>query len=381
MLTRLLSGQRQERRYEWDAEGRLSRAILSDGTVWAYQYDPLGRRIAKRHLSADGVSIGEEVLFVWDDGQLAEQLSTERDGRTRTVTWDWEPGTWQVVAQTERELSRWASAVGPGAPAEPDPAELDRRFFAIVGDLIGAPAELVTPDGRVLSAAATDLWGRRAFTDAPGRCPLGFPGQYHDDETGLDYNHARYYDPETGRYLSSDPLGLDPSPNPYAYVDNPTAWIDPLGLASNKGPQWDKDGGNWYDMRPSNPPGVTPGGPGSYEINHIPAKDTWKNLTGINDKLSWRYGPSIRMEYDDHRAFISTGSGYLSDKYRRLQERMIVRGEFDKAMAMDIALIRKQFGTKYDGAIAEMVADLPHNTRLQKMLASNGWTIRTCLLK
>jgi len=60
---------------------------------------------------------------------------------------------------------------------------------------------------------------------------------------------------------------------------------------------------------------------------------------------------------------------------------MIARGEFDKAMALDITLIRRKFGTKYDAAIAEMVADLPNNTHLQDFLKKNGWTIRTCLLK
>ncbi|WP_286157426.1 RHS repeat-associated core domain-containing protein, partial [Streptomyces somaliensis] len=57
------------------------------------------------------------------------------------------------------------------------------------------------------------------------------PGQYYDPETGLHYNVFRHYDPETARYLSPDPLGLAPAPNPAAYVDNPHTWTDPLGLA------------------------------------------------------------------------------------------------------------------------------------------------------
>uniref|UniRef100_UPI0034DF257A RHS repeat-associated core domain-containing protein n=1 Tax=Streptomyces sp. PU-14G TaxID=2800808 RepID=UPI0034DF257A len=62
-------------------------------------------------------------------------------------------------------------------------------------------------------------------------CPLRFPGQYADPETDLHYNYFRFYDPETARYLSPDPLGLGPGPNPHTYVSNSLYLIDPLGLA------------------------------------------------------------------------------------------------------------------------------------------------------
>lgn len=61
--------------------------------------------------------------------------------------------------------------------------------------------------------------------------PLRFPGQYFDRETNLAYNYYRDYDPSTGRYVQSDPVGLDGGLNTFAYVGSrPIAIVDFLGL-------------------------------------------------------------------------------------------------------------------------------------------------------
>lgn len=69
---------------------------------------------------------------------------------------------------------------------------------------------------------------------------MRYPGQYFDSETGLHYNYFRTYDPATGRYLESDPIGLKGGLNTYAYVGgNPLRFIDSLGLCG------ECPGGDW----------------------------------------------------------------------------------------------------------------------------------------
>jgi RHS repeat-associated protein len=76
------------------------------------------------------------------------------------------------------------------------------------------------------------LWGGTLWHPTGAATPLRFTGQYHDPEIGLHYNHRRYYDPVTGSYLTPDPFGLGPAPNPHAFVPNPLLQTDPLGLMS-----------------------------------------------------------------------------------------------------------------------------------------------------
>jgi RHS repeat-associated protein len=68
--------------------------------------------------------------------------------------------------------------------------------------------------------------GTQSFTNN-----FKFPGQYYDVETGFNYNYHRFYDPQIGRYLTPDPLGLVGGFNLYVYVqNNPINFIDPYGL-------------------------------------------------------------------------------------------------------------------------------------------------------
>lgn len=62
--------------------------------------------------------------------------------------------------------------------------------------------------------------------------PFRYQGQYLDTETGLAYNRFRYYSPETGAYISQNPIRLEAGlTNLYAYVHDVNSWVDPLGLS------------------------------------------------------------------------------------------------------------------------------------------------------
>ncbi|MFE7069990.1 RHS repeat-associated core domain-containing protein [Streptomyces sp. NPDC057620] len=203
--------------YTWDAEDRLASVRTPDGTVWRYRYDPMGRRIAKQRMGADGTTVVEQTDFTWDGTTLCEQLTTDA-AQAHTVALSWEHDGLRPVAQTERLLT---------ASNE----EIDARFFAMATDLVGSPTELLHEDGRVAWQGRSTLWGLTAWkSENSAYTPLRFPGQYYDPETGLHYNVHRYYDPETARYASPDPLGLGPSPNPFLYVLDPLLSADPLGL-------------------------------------------------------------------------------------------------------------------------------------------------------
>jgi RHS repeat-associated protein len=205
--------------YNWDTEDRLTELVEPDGTRWHYRYDPLGRRIGKRRHNPDG-SVVEQVTFAWDDRLLEETRSGGKVGRTRT--WEYAPGTFTPIGQTDARPN--VDALGVGS--------VDRRFFAIIADLVGAPTELVDAAGHVVWTHRANVWGQTVHEIEDSiDCPLRFPGQYHDPESGSHYNYRRYYDPALARYHSPDPLGLTPAPNPHGYVPNPTVEIDPLGLA------------------------------------------------------------------------------------------------------------------------------------------------------
>ncbi|TDD40245.1 hypothetical protein E1287_01665 [Actinomadura sp. KC06] len=214
---RTLSGRRDSWRYGWDADDRLVSVSTPSGDTWQYFYDPFGRRVSKRRYGSG--QLVEQVDFTWDGTTLVEEDSS-RHGRRQVRTWTHDPGSFRPATQTRRTWNE-------------SQQKYDEEFHAIITDLVGTPRELVQPDGRLTQSSRADLWGASQHTSD---CPFRFPGQYRDEESGLDYNLHRYYDSTTGRYLSSDPIGLLGGANPYAYVSNPVRRIDPSGLTDTDPP-------------------------------------------------------------------------------------------------------------------------------------------------
>jgi RHS repeat-associated protein len=99
-------------------------------------------------------------------------------------------------------------------------------------DHLGTPQKMTDSEQNVVWEAVYEPFGEATVTAEPHYAnPLRFAGQYFDAETGLHQNWNRDYDPSIGRYLQSDPIGLNGGLSTYAYADgSPTRKVDPKGL-------------------------------------------------------------------------------------------------------------------------------------------------------
>ena len=145
------------------------------------------------------------------------------------------------MKRIDQRLARFCLALAlvlGAALAVPAPALASQQVYYLHGDHLGTPRVATNaanqvvwrhlPTGEPFGAAAPE-----EDPDGNGQATvihLRFPGQYYDRETGLSYNYFRDYDPRTGRYVQSDPVGLDGGINTYSYVGgNPLSKIDPTG--------------------------------------------------------------------------------------------------------------------------------------------------------
>ena len=208
--------------YFYDLHDQLVKAEIfkKDGSkeTWTYTYDALGRRIGKGRLKNEEVSDGleEETRFVWDGSHLLQEV--QPDGRYTYIYTD--PDSYEPLAQ----VRNWTNEDG----------ESKQEIHYFHCDQIGIPREMTDSDGNLVWFGDYYGWGKlKNETNISGTAhqPFRLQNQYADRETGLHYNFFRYYEPDVGRFVNQDPIGLMGGENLYAFAANVQAWIDPLGLS------------------------------------------------------------------------------------------------------------------------------------------------------
>ena len=215
-------------RFRWDSRDQLTGYCSAQGELWEYRHDASGRRTEKR---CDRKKI--RFTYLWDGDSIAE-IREYRDDKLYSVRHLVFNGFELISQQFSRERQAHPSVA---------PQWVTRTNHA-VSDLTGRPLMLFNSEGKtVWRPGQTSLWGLalslpadtgypdpRGELDPEANPGLLYAGQWQDVESGLCYNRFRYYEPESGMYLVSDPLGLQGGEQTYRYVPNPCGYVDPLGL-------------------------------------------------------------------------------------------------------------------------------------------------------
>ncbi|MFO1516801.1 MAG: RHS repeat-associated core domain-containing protein [Lysobacterales bacterium] len=201
----------------YDARNRLTQVTLPGGnTRYTYLYNGKGERVGKKKTLA-GSPVGAS-YFVYDEG-----------GRLL--------GEYTASGAAVAEYLYFNDALYAVAT----PTDL----YYVETDHLGTPRTLVSSARQTVVWSWDALDAKGAFgASAPDADPdhdgvpmvfnLRFPGQYFDQETGLNYNYFRDYEPGTGRYIESDPIGLFGGLSTYGYAfEGPLNFSDPLGLVSD----------------------------------------------------------------------------------------------------------------------------------------------------
>ncbi|HGM5027560.1 TPA: RHS repeat domain-containing protein, partial [Pseudomonas aeruginosa] len=212
-----LTQDRAARKLAYDAQGRLQSVSLDGQQVAEYRYNALGQRIVK--LTPESVT----TYLYGPDGQLLGEAEHDGSGRKlRAQYYLWLDSL--PLATIDADYDAQGKVGNP-------------TLLYLHGDHLDTPRLATDASGQIAWQWQSDAFGRgEALSQGSTQVNLRFPGQYYDAESGLHYNYFRDYDPETGRYVESDPIGLGGGLNTYGYVEaNPVLRTDPLGLMQDIG--------------------------------------------------------------------------------------------------------------------------------------------------
>jgi len=185
--------------YSWDYENRLKQVTRPDGTTISYKYDALGRRIQRRK----SLLVGEDVLSFTYDG---EDVVQDRNEAGVVIT---------------------SYLNGPGIDNKIRQTGLTGTLYYL-HDHLQSTTALTDTLGNVIEQQSYDSFGNSANSNLTR---YGYTGREWDSDTTLYYYRNRWYDPQMGRFISEDPVGLAGGINTYSYVENsPVGLVDPLGL-------------------------------------------------------------------------------------------------------------------------------------------------------
>ncbi len=218
----------------------------------SYEYDPNGNMVRK----TVGVVVTSYVYNVED--RLAEVWSGEAGTGSLTASYYYDPfgrRLWKDVGGVrtyfhyadEGLIGEFDSSgvevksygYKPGSTFTTDPLfmKVGGDYYWFQNDHLGTPQKLTSVSGAIVWSARYNSFGKATIDIGTVENNLRFPGQYEDVETELHYNRFRYYDSKSGRYLRTDPIGLNGGINLFAYVkNNPIKLVDYMGLYCGSGP-------------------------------------------------------------------------------------------------------------------------------------------------
>lgn len=206
--------------YTYSARGRLSKATVGTNAV-SYLHNGLEQRVAKSgptSMVATGVA-----YYVYDEaGRLLGEYDANQVPVYETIYLNDTP---VAVVKQVRTVSGKTTAVTTNLSfVYADHLETPRMVVRSSDQVIQWRWDTSEPFGATPANENPSALGTFAYNQR-------FPGQVYDKETGNFYNWHRDFDPSTGRYLQSDPIGIAGGINTYTYVGgNPLSYVDPDGL-------------------------------------------------------------------------------------------------------------------------------------------------------